>query len=201
MPHIFPLNDTPFWAVHSTVDELLATANKVDEQPSLYSHGMLDNYGKNTWDYWQVFIQEPNGNVWIATLNIVNSMKNQKILYDINPLDMVEGAVKSATHSTNGIVDLEEDSVKQNSDRDSEGNTLTAEQMEFFKDAKTRDAQGRLKPYYHGTGRADRVGYHFRADRATSGSMAFFTDSKPIAENYAKDKQDTSLAYDEMYQD
>ncbi len=115
------------------VDELLATANKVDEQPSLYSHGMLDNYGKNTWDYWQVFIQEPNGNVWIATLNIVNSMKNQKILYDINPLDMVEGAVKSATHSTNGIVDLEEDSVKQNSDRVQYDKPITSNDVEVLR--------------------------------------------------------------------
>ena len=41
---------------------------------------------------------------------------------------------------------------------------------------------------YHGTSRADRVGTEFREDRATSGPMAFFTDSKKIAGNYARDK-------------
>ena len=54
---------------------------------------------------------------------------------------------------------------------------------------------------YHGTGRADRVGTVFRPDRATSGPMAFFTDNRTIAENYARDKVDTSIAYDEEYGD
>lgn len=52
---------------------------------------------------------------------------------------------------------------------------------------------------YHGTGRADRVGTVFRPDRATSGPMAFFTDNKGIASNYARDKKDTSIEYDEEY--
>ena len=49
---------------------------------------------------------------------------------------------------------------------------------------------------YHGTRRGDRVGNVFLPERATSGPMAFFTDNKEIAENYAKSKQDTSMAYD-----
>ncbi|MCQ2087648.1 MAG: hypothetical protein MJZ37_06230 [Bacilli bacterium] len=49
---------------------------------------------------------------------------------------------------------------------------------------------------YHGTGRADRVGNVFLPERATSGPMAFFTDNRKIAENYARDKRDTSIAYD-----
>ena len=54
---------------------------------------------------------------------------------------------------------------------------------------------------YHGTGRADRVGYYFDPNRATSGPMAYFTDNQEIAENYSKDKKDTSLDYDERYND
>ena len=45
---------------------------------------------------------------------------------------------------------------------------------------------------YHGTARADRVETEFREDRATSDPMAFFTDSKEIAGNYARDKADIS---------
>ena len=37
------------------------------------------------------------------------------------------------------------------SDRDSEGNTLTQEQIEFFKDSKVRDENGNLLVCYHGT--------------------------------------------------
>lgn len=50
---------------------------------------------------------------------------------------------------------------------------------------------------FHGTKRGDRVGSEFRKDRATSGPMAFFSSDKDIAKNYAKGKEDTSLA-DEM---
>ncbi len=62
-------------------------------------------------------------------------------------------------------------------------------------------AAGYTVKAYHGTARSDRVGNVFLPERATSGPMAFFTDSREIAENYARDKADTSLAYDEEYTD
>ena len=71
--------------------------------------------------------------------------------------------------------------------------------QELVKDAA--EAAGYNIRAYHGTGRADRVGNVFLPERATSGPMAFFTDSREIAENYARDKKDTSLAYDEEYSD
>lgn len=77
------------------------------------------------------------------------------------------------------------------------GDTETAQKMV---EAAAKKA-GYTIHAYHGTARADRVGTEFREDRATSGPMAFFTDSKEIASNYARDKQDTSLAYDEEYTD
>lgn len=82
---------------------------------------------------------------------------------------------------------------------DSEGRRLTDAQEEYFKNSKVRDAEGRLKPVYHGTSRADRVGNVFRPERATSGPMAFFTDNADIAQNYSRDKSDTSISYDTDY--
>ena len=81
---------------------------------------------------------------------------------------------------------------------DNKGKTLTEAQQEFFRNVapELKDEQGRLKRYYHGTGRADRVGYFFDPERATSGPMAFFTDDEEIATNYSRDKEDTSLAYE-----
>ena len=75
----------------------------------------------------------------------------------------------------------------------------TARQQELVYEAG-RKAGYTIKAF-HGTGRADRVGTVFRPDRATSGPMAFFTDNREIAENYARGKQDTSIAYDEEYGD
>lgn len=64
---------------------------------------------------------------------------------------------------------------------------------------KVAKAAGYTVRAYHGTARGDRVGNVFLPERATSGPMAFFTDSKEIAENYSKSKQDTSMAYDPDY--
>lgn len=84
---------------------------------------------------------------------------------------------------------------------DSDGNELTNEQQEYFEDVakELRDENGRIKPFYHGTTRADRVGYFFDYKKATSGPMAYFTDNEKIAGNYSRDKSDTSLAYDSDY--
>lgn len=83
-------------------------------------------------------------------------------------------------------------------DEDSNGKSLTEDQREFYRYVapELKDENGNIKRYYHGTGRADRVGYYFDPERATSGPMAYFTDNKDIATNYSQSKQDTSLAYE-----
>jgi hypothetical protein len=63
----------------------------------------------------------------------------------------------------------------------------------WFGDSKVVDEKGDPVVAYHGTHRADRVGNRFRASRATSGPMQFFTQDPAIASNYAKGKPDTSL--------
>ncbi len=98
------------------------------------------------------------------------------------------------------IIHQSRNAVNKNSlSVDSEGNTLSEDQVTFFENSKVRNDDGKLKICYHGTGRADRVGYLFDPERATSGPMAYFTDNKVIADNYAKDKKDTSISRDERY--
>ena len=62
----------------------------------------------------------------------------------------------------------------------------------WFKQSKVVDANGKPQVVYHGTARPDRVGNRFRKSRATSGPMAFFTDSPELASNYSQTKADTS---------
>ena len=45
----------------------------------------------------------------------------------------------------------ESDVNSKYSDRDSEGNTLTKAQQEYFKDSKARDKDGRLLKMWHGS--------------------------------------------------
>lgn len=77
------------------------------------------------------------------------------------------------------------------------GNIVAAKRMV----QQAAKVAGYIIKAYHGTSRSDRVGNVFLPERATSGPMAFFTDNRDIAEHYAKDKKDTSIAYDEEYAD
>lgn len=87
------------------INEMIETAEFSESKPSLYSHGWLDNNGKNNWEYYKVHIQEKNNSVWEATLNVTNSANGEKILYDIFPIKKKEsGASVKSVASTNNII-------------------------------------------------------------------------------------------------
>lgn len=97
--------------------------------------------------------------------------------------------------------------IKKSLDVDSEGTKLSVEQIKRYKNVapELRDEQGRIKPFYHGTSRADRVGNYFNPERATSGPMAYFTDNAEIAQNYSKSKQELTqkikqVTFDDDYE-
>ena len=111
---------------------------------------------------------------------------------DVNTHSMQNGQKNAQNGKNDGRHSLEVDS---------QGNELTEAQQRRYKHVapELRDKDGKIKPFYHGTARADRVGYVFDPKRATSGPMAYFTDDPDIATNYSRDKADTSLAYDSDY--
>jgi hypothetical protein len=73
------------------------------------------------------------------------------------------------------------------SDRDSEGNTLSKEQQEFFKDSKVRDEKGNLKIMYHGTSKGGHTVFDtYGSNYGLFGTGSYFTDNRDIAESYTK---------------
>ena len=69
------------------------------------------------------------------------------------------------------------------SERDSEGNGLTKDQIEYFKNSKVRDENGNLKVMYHGTENASFT--VFNPEYSDDGISMFFTDSKTVAKGYS----------------
>ena len=67
---------------------------------------------------------------------------------------------------------------------DSEGNQLSAEQQEFFKDSKVRDDQGRLIPMYHGTNTANFT--VFDPQQSDDHISLFFTSDPDVANTYTQ---------------
>ena len=72
---------------------------------------------------------------------------------------------------------------------DSEGNTLSSQQQEYFKDSKVRDDNGNLRAVYHGTDANFTV-----FDKEKSGNAFFFTSDKTNAQTYTNwDKNSKTL--------
>ena len=76
----------------------------------------------------------------------------------------------------------------QNSMRDSVGRELTEAQQEYFKDSKVRNADGKLKPVYHGSAAIfTKFSADFMSQNGSSEGQGFyFTDYKPMAQGYEK---------------
>lgn len=86
------------------LDELIETASFDASKNPTHPHDWLDNNGKNNWDYWTTYVQDKNGAIWEATLNIANATDGRKILYDIGPIK--SRAVRQVGHipTFNGAV-------------------------------------------------------------------------------------------------
>lgn len=82
---------------------------------------------------------------------------------------------------------------KQYSDRDSDGNQLTKEQVEFFKDSKVRDENGNLMVVYHGT---ENYGFTvFDPMKADDKTSLFFTNDYDMAQSYVNDDSKAYKVY------
>ncbi len=148
-----------------------------------YAHDWLDNYGQNDWDKRTVYLQDKNKTVWEATLHIANSADGRKILYDIDPIKMTEGAGKQAPTTVNESLPQSTNNVKtQYSLTDTESKRLSKGQQDYFKDSKVRDENGNLKVMYHGSQDA---GFHtFEGNRSDDGISFFFVDRNDVAASY-----------------
>lgn len=141
-------------------DEIIRASKFKESVPSKYSHGWLDNKGHGNWERRTVFVQEKNNSVWEATLHIANTQNGEKILYDIDPIKIVDGTASPSKKLGTSPATSTTDSIRQGGENvntqfsmrvDSEGRELSEAQQEFFKDSKVRDEEGRLLTVYHGS--------------------------------------------------
>ncbi len=104
-------------------DELVESAKYRESEKAKYSHDWLDNNGKNKWDYWDVYIQDKNKTVYVATLNVANTQNGSKILYDIDPIKKARGPVKSGPTIANINISQNDTDVNTHSMQNSKNNS------------------------------------------------------------------------------
>ena len=131
-----------------------------------------------------ILSEEKGEHIW----RITNSAKFKRLVKKQGYDGFVarEGGVSSwatfdaeQAKSTDNIYPSSDPDIRY-SDRDSEGNTLSKEQQEFFKDSKARDENGNLKYLYHGTKHGG-----FTKFEVTDHTGYFFTDSYMNAASYS----------------
>lgn len=119
--------------------------NMKQEQVEGYIKNVARQYGAV-----EAFIATNNSDVYNKTLDVTNLMDS--VLY--------ENGVAENSASLNRVFSMKdmkkayrvaEENVPYEATTDSEGNELTKEQQERFKDSKVRDEQGRLLVLHHGT--------------------------------------------------
>lgn len=86
-------------------------------------------------------------------------------------------------------------SQEQNSDRDSSGNPLSEEQIEFFKDSKVRDKNGNLLVVRHGTSEDFHIFDFSKAGKngKAEGAGFYFSDEMEITKRYGEIQKEVYL--------
>ena len=92
--------------------------------------------------YMNINVKETNDGEWFYSFAIEKGIAPQTLLAAVTD--------NSATIPNNSISNSDEN-VKNSLDVDSDGNTLSKQQQEYFKDSKVRDENGKLLVVYHGT--------------------------------------------------
>lgn len=189
-------------------DEIIKASKFKESVPSKYSHGWLDNKGQGNWERRTVFVQEKNNSVWEATLHIADTQNGEKILYDIDPIKIVDGTASPSKKLGTSPTTSTTDSIRQGGENvntqfsmrvDSEGRKLSEAQQEYFEYSEVRNKEGLLIPVYHATDNSftvfDREKLGAETDKnaddvafAATAHIGFWFNSNDIKEKTAQNK-------------
>ena len=130
-------------------------------------------------------------------------------VYDITKINKLKNGphirqtTNNSAYDNSGIHKENISSNKENVNKryslnvDTEGNELSDQQQEYFKDSKIRDENGKLKPVYHGTKSQFNVfSYDFIGKTGSAEGYGFyFTDQIEKAKGYSKKGTDVMSGY------
>lgn len=138
-------NRTLAQRIRDWIDSILAKLGNADAQSRVFLERARDAYSRA--------LQQTQGTVdTVATADTVGSVASQRQVQSL--LDQYDsGAITQEQLIEQATRLLEGETGEQYSisETDSDGNTLTAEQREFFRDSKVVDENGNLRVVYHGT--------------------------------------------------
>ena len=185
------------------IDELVEVSSKgkktiIDKDAR---HGDMASGG---WNYRTAYFMDFDGKYYKTTISVAEGAGGS-IVYNVGHMKeeafpKIKGSYAEKGNgprgntSTNSIRQSNDNSQEKSSDkvqssmRDSAGRELTEAQQAYFKDSKVRDADGNLKPVYHGSAAIfTKFSADFMSQNGSSEGQGFyFTDYKPMAQGYEK---------------
>ena len=185
------------------IDELVEVSSKgkktiIDKDAR---HGDMASGG---WNYRTAYFMDFDGKYYKTTISVAEGAGGS-IVYNVGHMKeeafpkikgsyAEKGNGPQGNTSTNSIRQSNDNSQEKSSDkvqssmRDSAGRELTEAQQAYFKDSKVRDADGNLKPVYHGSAAIfTKFSADFMSQNGSSEGQGFyFTDYKPMAQGYEK---------------
>ena len=122
--------------------------------------------------------------------NVVAVTNGENTIYATRDATAIKSADPVVYDDSGKVIPLSERFNPESEDiryslQDSEGNNLTEEQAEFFKDSKVRK-NGKLLPVYHGTP-AENITI-FDPEKSDDSISLFFTDNEELASTFGKEK-------------
>jgi hypothetical protein len=151
------------------ITHLSAVAESIDEKVKLWQHNLTEV--QNDIEEQEKLIAAPFGKQ--AELDQKRA-RYTEVMDILNPKE--EQSLDSVADDT-----VQEQSRAYLGEQDSDGNTLTQKQAEYFKDSKARDKNGNLLVLYHGTANA---GFTVFEPRRGKFGGSWFTTSRKDADSY-----------------
>lgn len=160
-------------------------------------HGEMASGG---WQYRSAYFMDFDGSYYLVTISAAKS-NDGLMVYNIGQMKKeafpkIKGSSATSDNgprgnASNNSISTSDGNVNAKFSLkgvDSAGRQLSEQQQEYFKDSKVRDAEGRLKPVYHGS---DALFTKFSADfmsknGSSEGQGFYFTDLKTMAQGYEK---------------
>lgn len=166
---------------------LIAELGKVENVYRKQMRDLLNDYFlKNNSGYDGIEL-DYDGHRW------VNGKRENVHTYIVFNPEQIKSADPVTYDDDGNVIPLSErfnsatDDIRYSLDIDSDGNDLTDNQTEYFKDSQIRDEDGRLKVMYHGTNTANFTVFDPRY--SDDKSSLFFSDNSRVSESYGVDKE------------
>lgn len=180
------------------IDELIKVSER-GGKTVLDFGGRHGDMAKDGWNYRTAYFMDFDGKYYRTRISVALG-KDGSIVYNIGEMQERStpqingssgnsGAQRGNASGTSILTDGEnvkpQFSLKAT---DSTGRKLSEQQQEYFKDSKVRDAEGRLKPVYHGSSaQFTEFSADFMSQNGSSEGQGFyFTDLKTMAQGYEK---------------